>query len=94
MLEKKQYANGQTTHKLDGETLTYYFKSGKIKAFGSFINEQMQGEWTFYRESKGNGNHLWQVANFLDNAKHGNWKRYSRSGELEYEENFENNVKL
>lgn len=94
MQGKKQYANGQATYKLDGEAATYYFKTGKVKAFGPMVDEQMQGEWTFYKESKGDGNQLWQVGNFVDNAKHGNWKRYSKSGELEYDENFNDNVKL
>lgn len=94
MLEKKNYANGQPTHKLEDNILTYFFKTGKIKAQGQYINEQMQGEWIFYRESKGTTNHLWQVANFLDNAKHGEWKRYSRNDELEYHETFNKGKKL
>lgn len=90
MLKKKQYANGQPTHKLDGDTLTYFFKTGKVKAYGSYINEQMQGEWIFYRETE----QLWQVGHFIDNAKHGNWKRYSKTDALEYDENFKNGKKL
>lgn len=94
MLEKKQYANGQQTHKLDGDVLTYFFKTGKVKAHGKYVNDQMQGEWVFYRESKGDGNQLWQIGHFTNNAKHGSWKRYSKIGELEYDENFENGKKL
>lgn len=88
MLDKKHYANGQAVHTLDGDTLTYFFKSGKLKAFGRYVEEQMQGEWKFYRESKGDGDLLWQIGNFADNQKHGSWKRYARSGEIEYDENF------
>ncbi|PCI87941.1 MAG: hypothetical protein COB24_04165 [Hyphomicrobiales bacterium] len=94
MLKKKQYANGQPVHKMVGDILTYFFKTGKDKAYGKYLNEQMQGEWTFYRESKGDENQLWQIGNFVDNVKHGNWKRYSKAGELEYDENFENGKKL
>ena len=32
MLSKKNYANGQKVHELDGDQMTYYFKNGKIKA--------------------------------------------------------------
>lgn len=94
MLEKKHYANGQATHELDGDILTYFFKTGKVKAFGKYVNEQMQGEWVFYRESKGEGNHLWQTGNFANNEKHGRWLRYSRSDELEYDESFDHGNKL
>lgn len=94
MLEKKHYANGQATHELAENKLTYFFKTGKIKAVGGYVNDQMQGEWIFYRESKGGENHLWQVGHFLDNQKHGSWKRYSRANELEYDQNFKNGKKL
>lgn len=94
MLTKKYYANGQATHEIDGEMLTYFFKTGKTKAYGKYIDEQMQGEWVFYRESKGDDDHLWQVGHFVDNAKHGNWRRYSRADEVEYDENFDHGKKL
>lgn len=94
MLGKKHYANGQATFKIEGETLTYFFKTGKVKAYGGYANEQMQSEWIFYRESKGDGNHLWQVGNFIDNEKHGSWMRYSRDNELKYDENFHHGKKL
>ncbi|MBL1421099.1 MAG: hypothetical protein COC24_011380 [Alphaproteobacteria bacterium] len=94
MLEKKNYANGQATHKMDGDILTYFFKTGKIKAQGEYVNEQMQGKWMFYRESKGDENKLWQIGHFVDNAKHGNWQRYSKTDEIEYDEDFENGKKL
>lgn len=94
MLEKKQYANGQATHEISGDILTYFFKTGKVKASGKYVNDQMQGKWTFYRESKGDDNHLWQIGNFLNNQKHGHWQRYSRSDEIEYDETFNKGTKL
>lgn len=94
MLKKKNYANGQAVYHLDGEALTYFFKTGKLKAQGKYIGEQMQGEWVFYRESKGDADQLWQVGNFTDNVKHGNWKRYNKADKLEYDEDFENGRKL
>lgn len=47
----------------------------------------MMGEWKFYREIRIVAN--W---NFEDNMKHGKWIRYNREGQIEYEEEFINNV--
>lgn len=84
MLEKKSYANGQAVYTLEGERLTYYFKNGTVKASGAYVNEQMEGEWRFYRES----GQLWQVGNFRSGEKHGPWVRYSRRGEVESRQEF------
>lgn len=84
MMNKKQYVNGQKTYEKAGTKLIYFFKDGKIKAQGISINDLMQGEWKFYRESGA----LWQIGNFKDNQKHGKWVRYDKQGNLEYEENF------
>lgn len=46
----------------------------------------MEGEWKFYRES----GQSWQVGNFKNGEKNGNWVRYDKEGNLEYEEDFEN----
>jgi len=37
--------------------LTYYYKNGQIKAEGPFENNQMEGEWIFYRQS----GQLWKL---------------------------------
>jgi len=84
MLENKQYANGQKTYKLVGNRLTYYFKNGKVKAEGISLNDLMEGEWKFYRET----GQLWQVGNFKQGKKNGNWIRYDKNNWLEYSENF------
>jgi antitoxin component YwqK of YwqJK toxin-antitoxin module len=86
MMKNKQYVNGQKTYELVGNKLTYFFKDGKVKAEGVAINDLMQGEWKFYRESA----QLWQIGHFKDNKKHGRWVRYNKQGKLEYEETFEN----
>ena len=83
---KKKYANGQKVFKQEGDTLTYFYKNGSIKARGISINGMMQGEWIFYRET----GQLWQIGNFKDNQKHGSFIRYDRNDQLEYDENFEN----
>lgn len=88
MLDKKFYANGQKIHEINGETLTYYYKNGKIRAEGLFTGGQMEGEWTFYRET----GQLWQTGNFKNNKKHGAWIRYDRNGSVEYHENFDNGM--
>ena len=84
MLKNKEYANGQKTYELSGNRLTYFFKNGKIKAEGVFENNQMEGEWKFYRET----GQLWQVGNFLNGKKNGSWIRYDKNDQLEYMENF------
>ena len=85
MLDKKFYANKQKVYEIKDDTLTYYFKDGRIKAFGHFVNNKMEGEWLFYRES----GQLWQIGNFLHNQKHGQWQRYDRDGNIEYLANFQ-----
>ena len=86
MLKKKFYANGQPVYSLKDEKLTYYFKNGTVKASGSYINGQMEGEWIFYRE----GGQLWQTENFQHNQKHGNFLRYDRNGKVESEGLYKN----
>ena len=87
MLEKNLYANGQPVYEMTGDKLTYFYKNGKIKAQGLFINNLMEGEWIFYRET----GQLWQVANFRNNKKHGLWIRYDKNDKIEYQEKFEEN---
>ena len=84
MMKKKEYANGQKSYEQKGDTLTYFFKDGNVKAEGISINDVMEGEWKFYRES----GQLWQVGNFKNGEKNGNWIRFDKEGNLEYEENF------
>ncbi|NOU20025.1 MAG: hypothetical protein HOO91_20900 [Bacteroidales bacterium] len=86
MLNKKNYKNGQKVYELNGNKLTYFFKNGKVKAEGLFENNLMDGEWRFYRET----GQLWQIGNFNDGQKLGNWIRYDKSGKLEYQETFKN----
>ncbi len=87
MLSKKYYTNGQRVYKYDGFKLVFYYKSGVIKASGPFINNCMEGEWKFWRET----GQLWQIGNFKSNMKHGLWVRYNREGQEEYMETFEKN---
>ena len=86
MMKNKEYSNGQKTFEQTGDRLTYFFKNGKIKAEGFFINEIMEGEWKFYRET----GQLWQVGNFNAGQKHGSWLRYDKMDRLEYKESFLN----
>jgi len=87
-MTNKTYSNGQKTHEQSGNQLTYYFKSGKIKAIGSFVQELMEGEWVFYRET----GQLWQVGHFKGGLKHGPWIRYNKQDVLEYQEVFDHGV--
>jgi antitoxin component YwqK of YwqJK toxin-antitoxin module len=84
MLDKKNYANGQKIHELTGNKLTYFFKNGEVKAAGLFQDDNMEGEWKFYRET----GQLWQIGVFKKGKKNGPWVRYDRKGKLEYQESF------
>jgi len=84
MFKQKNYVNGQKICELTGDRLTYYFKSGAVKAEGSFINDVMEGEWRFYRE---NGQ-LCQIGNFRNGIKNGQWIRYDKKGNTECNETF------
>jgi len=84
LLGKTHYVNGQRIWELNGNRLTFYFKSGTIKAEGLYENEKMQGDWKFYRENK----QLWQTGQLQDDMKHGLWIRYGKDDKIEYEEFF------
>ena len=88
MMKNKTYSNGQITFEQSGDQLTYYFKNGKVKAKGKFVNELMEEECIFYRET----GQLWQVGNFKDGQKHGPWVRYNKQDVLEYQEVFDQGV--
>lgn len=79
------YKNGQLISEQKGNTLTYYFKTGEVKAKGKSIDGVMQGKWIFNRES----GDLWQIGNFRDNKKHGQWIRYDKKGKEEYHAKFD-----
>jgi antitoxin component YwqK of YwqJK toxin-antitoxin module len=82
MHTRTTYANGQPVFCQDGETLTYFFKTGQKKAEGASIDGVMQGTWHFWRES----GEFWQEGNFRDGQKHGPWRRFARDGTLESDE--------
>jgi len=84
MIKKKNYVNGQRICELTGDRLTYYFKSGAVKAEGSFINDVIEGEWRFFRET----GELCQIGNFRNGIKNGLWIRYDRKGNPEYNKMF------
>ena len=86
MLHKNYFANGQIAHELVGDILTYFFKNGKVRAEGPFINGLMEEEWIFYRGTGG----IWQIGNFKNGKKNGSWVRYDKNNQLDYQETFEN----
>lgn len=83
-MDKDEYTNGQKIFEIIDDELIYYFKNGKIKARGKFINDKMEGEWLFYKLP----GRLWQIGNFKNNMKHGKWIRYDDNEEIEYSEEF------
>ena len=56
-MKAKTYKNGQKASEQKGDTLTYYFKSGIVRARGKSKKRSMEGKWIFNRES----GQLWQV---------------------------------
>lgn len=86
MKAQEYYKNGQPTSEQEGDTLTYFFKTGIVKAQGKSVDGMMQGEWIFNRES----GQLWQVGHFQDDKKHGLWLRYDKEGNEEYRATFTN----
>ena len=87
MLDKEKYSNGQNVYRYENNTLTYYYKSGKIKATGKFVNNLMEGEWNFYKES----GLLWQIGNFKNGNKNGLWVRFDNNKNIIYKEEFIDN---
>jgi antitoxin component YwqK of YwqJK toxin-antitoxin module len=85
-----KYNNGQLVSKQKGDTLTYYFKNGDIKAQGKCVNGKFQGKWIFNKKE----GFLWQIGHFKDNEKHGSWVRYKSDGSVEKAEEFLNGKKV
>ena len=88
MLGKKFYDNGQKMHELSGDILTFFYRDGKIKAEGLFVDKLMEGEWKFYRET----GQLWQVGNFTNGKRNGYFIRYDIHDNIQYEEDFEDGI--
>ena len=84
-MDDQYYANGQKAYEQKGNIRTYFFITGKVRARGKFIDEKMEGRWIFNRKS----GELWQIANFLQNEKHGEWIRYDKNGAVEYHAKFD-----
>jgi antitoxin component YwqK of YwqJK toxin-antitoxin module len=78
------YNTGQKVSEQKGDTLTWFYKDGTIKAKGKSIHDSMEGKWIFNRPS----GELCQVGNFSNNQKHGEWIRYDKKGEIEYHAEF------
>jgi antitoxin component YwqK of YwqJK toxin-antitoxin module len=78
------YKNGQKVKEQKGSTLTWFYKTGVVKARGKFVDNRMEGRWVFNRES----GQLWQIGHFKNNKKHGEWVRYDKKGQVEYRARF------
>lgn len=85
MEKERTFANGQAVSSQRGNILTFYFKTGVVKATGPVLqDQQMDGKWVFYNE---NGM-LSEVGHFRSGVKHGLWQGYDKLGQLEYEAEF------
>jgi antitoxin component YwqK of YwqJK toxin-antitoxin module len=86
----ENYSNGQAVSKQDGDTLTYYFEDGTVKAQGPYRESVMQGEWIFNKKE----GYQWQVGRFDDlGQKHGAWERYNPDHSLQTRQEFEHGVR-
>jgi antitoxin component YwqK of YwqJK toxin-antitoxin module len=85
-MEREQtFSSGQALSSQRGNILTYYFKTGIVKATGPVVgDQQMDGKWVFYKE---NGM-ISEIGHFKAGEKHGLWQRYDKLGQLEYEAEF------
>ena len=88
MLGKQHYANGQKVYELIGDILTYFYRNGKIKAEGLFVDNLMEGEWKFYKQT----GRLWQVGNYTNGKKNGSFIKYDIYDNIVYEEEFLNGL--
>jgi antitoxin component YwqK of YwqJK toxin-antitoxin module len=85
------YNNGQRVAKQKGETLTYYFENGDVKAQGKYLDGIMQGKWIFNKKE----GYLWQVGHFDEFGKqHGPWVVYDKNGAVQKEKYFEHGKQL
>lgn len=84
MQKNSNYKNDNIAYEIKDNILTHYYKNGNIRAKGEYINDLMEGKWLFYRET----GQLWQIGNFKNNMKHGNWKRFDRNDQVEYDEDY------
>lgn len=82
----EKYKNGQLKSTIEDDIFTSYFQDGTVKAQGKVIDEQMNGKWIFNKK----GGTLWQIGNFKDNIKNGEWIRYDSKGEIVYHVEFSN----
>ena len=83
-MKNQYYANGQKAYEQKKDLRTYFFKTGKLRAKGKFIDGKMEGKWIFNRIT----GELWQIGHFLQNEKHGKWIRYDKKGSVEYHAEF------
>ncbi|NOQ72311.1 MAG: hypothetical protein GQ574_09945 [Crocinitomix sp.] len=61
---------------------THYYKSGKEKAKGTYVNSKKEGKWTFYYA---NGKKE-QEGNFQENKLKGSWTWYYHNGQVKRKE--------
>lgn len=74
----------------DGEWVTYYKQTGKVKAKGPFKDGIKDGKWTFYYPDGKKE----QEGKFKKNTLYGQWYWYYRNGQVKREEYFNGKGKL
>lgn len=85
------YSNGQRVTAQNGDTLTYFFEDGSIKAQGKYVGGIMQGEWLFNKKE----GYRWQVGHFDEaGQKHGSWVRYLPDGTVQVEQYFDHGKRI
>lgn len=69
---------------------TLYYKSGKIKAKGEYVDSKREGKWIFYYS---NGKKE-QEGQFKENKLKGEWIWYYRNGQVQRQEFYNKNERL
>ena len=90
MLEKSIFSNGQKVYELKDRKLTYYFKSGELKATGPYIKNKKEGLWEYFHR---NGE-LWKTGEYKGGKKHGRWQHFSPEGQVEVDKLFDHGVQV
>ncbi|WP_435299751.1 toxin-antitoxin system YwqK family antitoxin [Timonella sp. A28] len=74
--DRSGYGAVSGTHRI-GPWL-FWFKGGRVKSAGLYLNDQLHGPWVWFRERGG----LLQEGNFVESLQEGPWVRYFANGRI------------
>lgn len=74
----------------DNFEFTHFYRNGKIKETGSFVNGKIDGHWTTFSDL----GILTAEAFYEQGKKAGEWRIFDENGNLKYKIQYENNKML